>query len=152
VQDGTSFQQSLIALNQRLEAAGKAPVRVLTVPATLESEDMMEMVGAGLLPAMVADDWIAELWTTLVPGLRLQNTAVWRAGTDIAWAVRPGNPKLLAMLNDAIAKLGGNTQKIARGTAAYMHRLKQIHGATAGADIQRFQALRALFTKYGDSY
>jgi len=152
VQDGTSFQQSLVALNQHLEEARKLPVRVLTVPATLESEDMMEMVAAGLLPAMVADDWIAELWTTLVPGLRLQSTAVLREGADIAWAVRPGNPKLLATLNDAIGKLGGDTQKIARGTAAYMHKLKQIHGATAGADVQRFQTLRALFTRYGDSY
>jgi membrane-bound lytic murein transglycosylase MltF len=152
VQDGTSFQQSLVALNQRLEAAGKPRVRVLTAPATLESEDMMEMVGAGLLPAMVADDWIAELWTTLVPGLRLQTAAILREGTDIAWAVRPNNPKLLATLNDAIAKLGGDTQRIARATAAYMHKLKQIHGATAGADVQRFQVLRSLFTKYGDTY
>jgi membrane-bound lytic murein transglycosylase MltF len=152
VQDGTSFQQSLIALNQRLEAAGKPAVRVLTVPSTLESEDMMEMVAAGLLPAMVADDWIAELWSTLVPGLRLQNQAVLRSGTDIAWAVRPDNPKLLATLNDAIAKLGGDVQKIARGTAAYMHRLKQIHGATSGADVEHFKVLRSLFVKYGDAY
>ncbi|HTW28274.1 MAG TPA: transporter substrate-binding domain-containing protein [Acetobacteraceae bacterium] len=152
VQEGTSFQQSLAALNQRLKTAGKPEVRVETVPGTLESEDMMEMVGAGLLPAMVADDWIARLWTTLVPNLRIQDKAVLRSGVDIAWAVRPGNPKLLAVLNEAITKIGGDAQKIANRTAFYMRKLKRIHDATAGTDVKRFEVLRALFLKYGNEY
>jgi len=30
------------------------------VPDTLEPEDLMEMVTAGLLPATVVDDWLAK--------------------------------------------------------------------------------------------
>ena len=35
--------------------------------------------------------------------------------------------------------------------ANYMHKLKQIHGATNGVDVQRFETLLALLTRYGDS-
>jgi membrane-bound lytic murein transglycosylase MltF len=50
---------------------------------------MMEMVAAGLLPAIVVDDWVANLWTTLIPGLAVQKQAVLRSGADIGWVVRP---------------------------------------------------------------
>ena len=152
VQDGTSFQQSLATLNAKLSAEGKPPVKITTVPGVLEVEDIMEMVAAGLLPATVVDDWLADAWQPLIPGLELQDKAVLRSGTDIAWAVRPNNPKLLATLNEAITKLGGSTEQISKRTAGYLRSLKQIHNATGGTDVKRFEALRDLFIKYGDTY
>jgi membrane-bound lytic murein transglycosylase MltF len=56
--EGSSFQESLVA-------DGKAPVKIVGVPPALETEDLMEMAAAGLVPAMVADDWIANLWAGL---------------------------------------------------------------------------------------
>lgn len=150
--EGTSTYESLQALNQRLSAAGKPPVQIDLVPGALEDEDMMEMVGAGLLPAIVADDWIARLWTTLVPGIVMQPQVVLREGADIAWAVRPTNPKLLEVLNRAIDQIGHSTTAISRGTEAYLRKLKQIHGATSGADVKRFAELRTLFEQYGQQY
>ncbi len=152
VQDGTSFQQSLAVLNERFRATGKPTARIITVPGTLEVEDIMEMVAAGLLPATVVDDWLAQVWQPLIPGLALQDKAVLRSGTDIAWAVRPDNPKLLAMLNEAIARIGGNTERMSDQAAIYLRKLKQIHGATGGADVKRFELLRSLFIKYGGTY
>ena len=108
VRKSTSFYDSLTKLNARLAAAGKPPVGLTLVPDTLESEDMMEMVAAGLLPAIVADNWIARLWAQILKGLKLQPNAVLREGAEIGWAVRPDNPALLVNLNRAIGEINGS--------------------------------------------
>ena len=66
----TSTYASLVALNERLAAAGRPEATIIDLPPVLEVEDMMEMVAAGLLPAIPAEDWVADLWLPLVPGLQ----------------------------------------------------------------------------------
>jgi membrane-bound lytic murein transglycosylase MltF len=95
----TSYYESLTKLNERLAAQGKSPVTIIIVHDTLEVDNLMEMTAAGLLPATVADDWIADLWVQIIKGLWLHPKAALREGAEIGWAVRPDNPKLLAMLN-----------------------------------------------------
>ena len=91
----TSYYESLIKLNERLAALSEPPVTITLVPDTLEDEDLMEMTAAGLLPAVVVDDWIAKLWSQIIKGLKLHTKAMLREGAEIAWAVRPDNPKLV---------------------------------------------------------
>lgn len=150
--EGTSFYESLQSLNKSLTEAGKQPVKISLVPSALETEDLMEMVAAGLLPAIVADDWVANLWTDIIPGLTVQKQVVLRSSGDIGWAVRPNNPKLLEVLNTAIAQVGGSAVQLSNRNKVYLHKLKQLHGATSKADIQRFDALKTMFAKYGDKY
>ena len=71
----------------------------------------MEMTAAGLLPAAVGDHWVAELWVQIIKGLRLHPKAALRKGAEIAWAVRPDNPKLLTTLNRAITEITGNVNR-----------------------------------------
>ena len=46
---GSSFEESLMALNQRLTTDGKAPVKIVDVPSALETEDLMEMAANNLI-------------------------------------------------------------------------------------------------------
>jgi membrane-bound lytic murein transglycosylase MltF len=112
----------------------------------------MEMTAAGLLPAVVVDDWIARLWVQIIKGLKLHPKAVLWEGGQIAWAVRPDNPKLLATLDRAIAELDGDTIKWASHTKIYLEKLKQLHSATKGADMQRFRDTLAIFRTYAGQY
>jgi membrane-bound lytic murein transglycosylase MltF len=148
----TSYYESLTKLNERLVVMGKPPVIIRLVPDTLESEDLMEMTAAGLLPAVVVDDWIAQLWVQIIKGLKLHPKAVLREGGRIAWAVRPDNPKLLTTLNRAIAELDGDTIKWANHTKIYLAKLKELHGATQGADMQRFRDTLEIFRTYAGQY
>ena len=147
---GTSYRDSLRVLNAALTAAGKPPARVLDVPATLEPEDLMDMVAAKLLPAIVVDDWLAKLWLPMIPGLAMHPGAVLRDGATIAWAVRPDNPKLLELLNRAAASIGAPA--ISSGFAAYQRRVKQLRTATAPAEMERFRATLALFRRYSERF
>ena len=152
VRKSTSFYESLLKLNTDLAAAGKPEVSLSLVPDTLESEDMMEMVAVGLLPAIVVDNWIAEIWVQIVKGLKLHPNAVLRQGADIAWAVRPDNPQLLAMLNKAIAEVGHNATTISNRAKVYLLKIKQLHAATQGADMQRFRTTLGFFERYAGEF
>src|SRR6516162_9127987 len=116
----TSYYESLTKLNERLTAEGKPLVTITIVPDTLEVADLMEMTAAKLLPATVADDWVAGLWVQIIKGLRLHPKAAVREGAEIAWAVRPDNPKLLATLNRAIAEITGNVHQWSDQTRSYL--------------------------------
>lgn len=152
VRKSTSFYDSLTKLNARLAASGKPPVVLTLVPETLESEDMMQMVAAGLLPAIVADDWIAELWVRILKGIKPQSNVALRQGAEIGWAVRPDNPKLLATLNQAVTAISGDATKLSNRTRAYLSKIKQLHTATQGADMRRFQATVGIFKRYAGEY
>jgi membrane-bound lytic murein transglycosylase MltF len=148
----TSYYESLTKLNERLTAQGKPPVTITLVPDTLEVEELMEMTAAGLLPATVGDDWVAGLWVQIIRGLRLHPKAAVREGAEIAWAVRPDNPKLLATLNRAIAEITGNVTRWSDRNRSYLAKLKQLHTATRGADMQRFYDTIEIFRRHAGEY
>jgi membrane-bound lytic murein transglycosylase MltF len=148
----TSYYESLTKLNERLTAQGKPPVTIRLVPDVLELSDLMEVTAAGLLPATVGDDWVAGLWVQIIKGLKLYPKAAVREGAEIAWAVRPDNPKLLATLNRAIADITGNATRWSDHTRSYLAKLKQLHTATQGADMQRFRDTIQIFQRYAGQY
>jgi ABC-type amino acid transport substrate-binding protein len=67
VRPASSYYESLVAQNQRFEAAGKPAIELVLVPDALEDEDMLEMLNAGLIEAMVVDDWKARMWAQVLP-------------------------------------------------------------------------------------
>jgi membrane-bound lytic murein transglycosylase MltF len=152
VSRSTSYYESLTKLNERLTAQGRPPVTITIIPDVLEVADLMEMTAAGLLPATVGDDWVAGLWVQIIKGLRLHPRAALREGAEVGWAVRPDNPKLLATLNGAIAEITGNVIQWSAYTRSYLEKLKQLHTATRGADMQRFHDTVEIFRRYAGQY
>jgi membrane-bound lytic murein transglycosylase MltF len=151
VRRASSYFESLQALNARLTAAGALPVKVVLVPDALEDEDLLEMVDAGVVEAVVVDDWKAKMWAQILPRVRLEEHAVVRAGGRIGWATRKESPKLdaeiLAFLKAQVTK-GGVASRIDR----YMRNTKRLRNPTATAERKRFEQLLALFEKYGKRY
>lgn len=86
------------------------------------------------------------------PGFEIHKGAAIREGGDIAWAVRPSNPQLLAVLNRAIAEVGGSAQAMQNRMTVYLRKLKAIHSATAGPELQKFRATLAIFQRYSQEY
>jgi membrane-bound lytic murein transglycosylase MltF len=148
----SSYHDSLVALNQRLQAAGKPAVKLVQVPDELEDEDMMEMLNVGLLDYIVVDDWKARIWAQVLPKITLNEEAVLREEGPVGWALRKGSPLLMAELNDFYRN---HLKK--QGILNYLRqqqgkRVKALRDAGASADAKRFQELLALFRKYGAMY
>jgi membrane-bound lytic murein transglycosylase MltF len=148
----SSYYESLVALNERLAGAGKPPAKLVLVPDALEDEDMMEMVNAGLLEAIVADDWKARIWAQVLPKIKVNDGAVVRTGGLIGWGIRKESPKLRAELDDYYVKFIKRQNLQQARIKEYFGRIKQITNSTGSEDAKRFDATVVLFRKYGAQY
>jgi membrane-bound lytic murein transglycosylase MltF len=152
VRASSSFHESLLALNQRLKAAGKREAIIKPAPETLEDEDLLEMLNAGLVKVVIVDDYMGEFWKQVFPKIVLHPTLALRTGGQIAPAIRPNSPKLKAAL-DAFAKT--TTAGTAFGNIMlqrYLSGTRFTKTATASRDMERLQQAVELFRKYGDQY
>jgi len=152
VRPSSSYHESLVKLNEDFRRQGKKPVTLKPAPETLEDEDLLEMVSAGLVKVMVVDNHIAEFWKQIFPELTLHQDVGLRTGGQIAAAIRKGSPKLKAELDDFVKK---NALRTAFGNMMFQRYLKStkfVKSATSEEDLNRFQTLRELFRKYGEKY
>jgi membrane-bound lytic murein transglycosylase MltF len=152
VRRSSSYFASLQALNSRLAAQRKAPVKVVLADENLEDEDILEMVNAGLVTATIVDSHVAEFWGQIFSDITLQSDVVVRSAGAIAWAIRKNSPKLKATLDAFIVKHGigkptGNTL-----SRRYLQDTKWARNATASSDMQRFGDLAKYFRKYAQQY
>ncbi len=92
VREGSSELEGLVALNEAFALEGKPPIVIRTLPRTLEDEDLLEMVHAGLLPATVVDEFTGRFWSQIFPQFSLHEGIVVRPNVAMAWAVRKGSP------------------------------------------------------------
>ena len=152
VRKSSSYHDSLVALNERLKKAGKPPARLVPVPDALEDEDMMEMLNAGLLEAIVVDDWKARMWAQVLPKIKVNEGAVVRTGGKIGWAIRKQSPKMAAELNEFYAKFIEKQGVHQSRMKQYYSRVKQLKDPTGSAERKRFEDTMALFSKYGEKY
>jgi membrane-bound lytic murein transglycosylase MltF len=152
VRKSSSYHASLVALNERLKKDGKRPVALALVPDALEDEDMMEMVDAGLLEAIVVDDWKARMWAPVLRKLNVNEAAIVRTGGKVGWAIRKNSARLHGVLSEFhasyVRKQGLHTQRMQQ----YHARIKQLADPTASASRKRFEDTLALFEKYGALY
>ena len=152
VRKSSSYYESLVELNDRLKKAGKPPANLVLVPDALEDEDMMEMLNAGLLEAIVVDDWKARIWAQVLPKIKVNEGAVVRPGGLVGWAVRKDSPKLEAILNEFYANFVKKHGLQHARIKQYSSRIRQLKDPTGSADWKRFEETLALFRKYGEKY
>ncbi len=111
------------------------------IPGNLEDDDVLEMVNAGLIPAAVVDDYLAEFWRKVFPNIIVHDTVTLRTGANIAVPVRKNNPKLLAELNAFLAKFGLGTAFGNMMEKRYLASTSFVKQATAEAERGKFLAL-----------
>src|SRR5262245_46211746 len=96
VRTSSSYYESLTALNARFRQEGKKEVLLKAAPESLEDEDLMEMVNAGLVKTIVVDSHMATFWKQVFPNLVLHPDVAVRTGGQIAVAFRKESPQLKA--------------------------------------------------------
>ena len=148
----SSYYDSVVALNARLAKARKAPARIVELPDALEDEDVLEMLGAGLIGIAVVDDWKAKLWAPILPKIKVREDLVLREEGATGWAIRKGSPQLTAVLADYYRKVVRKQGVIEHRMAQQEKSIKQIGNNTTGAEWKRFEATVRLFEKYGAQY
>ncbi len=143
---------SMKALNERFKQAGKPEAKLVYLPSALEDEDLLEMLNAGLLQAVVVDDWKAKMWAQVLPKVKVHEDIVLRTKTKMGWAIRKNSPKLAAELTEFYAYYAKQTGGVPKLQRQYMARIKTLNDATATEDRKRLLALVDTFRKYGQQY
>jgi membrane-bound lytic murein transglycosylase MltF len=152
VRKSSSYWDSLETLNERLRKDGKPEVVLVPAPESLEDEDLLEMLNAGLLKILIVDSHKALFWRQVFSKLVLHTDVAVRTGAEIAWAIRKGSPQLKAELDAWIRTHG---EKSAFGKTAfkkYLQSTRYVKNAAAEAEMRKFRELIGLFRKYGDRY
>jgi len=146
------YQQGLLALNERFNAQGKPPMMVREAPPSLEDDDLLEMVNAGLIPAVVVDDYLAVFWKKIFPSLIVHDSIALRRGGTLAIAVRKNNPRLRAALNTFMGKYGLGSAFGNQIERQYLVNATYATRATSAEGRRTFLAVADLFRKYSDRY
>jgi membrane-bound lytic murein transglycosylase MltF len=152
VRQSSSYFESLIALNRRFKEEGKPEIQITLADENLEDDAIVEMVNAGLYPAMIMDNHKAKLWGKVFPKVTVHDDIVVREGGQIAWAIRKDSPKLMAVVNEFVVSHKVGTSLTNQLIKRYLHSTKFVTNANAEAERKKFEQLVGLFKKYSDQY
>src|SRR5262252_161679 len=152
VRKASSYYESLQALSDKFKKDGKPEIQFVFVPDSLEDEDMMEMLDAGLIEVMVVDDWKAHMWSQVLPKTTVRADLVLRADAKTGWAIRKDSPKLKAEIDDFFRNWAMKQGVADYRMNSYMKKVKELKDPTASAEYKRFKSTLALFEKYGKQY
>jgi membrane-bound lytic murein transglycosylase MltF len=148
----SSHYDSLTDLNSRRRRKGKPTIEIALADPRLGTDDLLEMVQAGLLPATVADNLAMTLWANVFTDLRTSDALMIADGGEIAAAMRKGSPELKTLI-DAFAethRVGMLMPNVI--TQRYRDRKDWVKPALDRAPFQRLEEMQALFKRYGKDY
>src|SRR3954465_9069521 len=148
----SSYWASLEALDRRLTAARRAPLRLVEADEHLEDEDLLDMLNAGLIPLTVVDDHKARLWAKLLPEIKVREGVSVREGGRIAFALRKRSPKLKAALDAFVAKTAKGTTFGNVVFNRYLAGTGVVKDASSEAERRKFEAMLGLFGRFGERY
>jgi membrane-bound lytic murein transglycosylase MltF len=152
IRESSSFYESLVALNDRFKKEGKKEVIIKTASENLETEDILEMVNAGLVKITIADTHMAEFWKQVFSNITLHPDVAVRTGAEIGWAIRQNSPQLKAELDAFIKANVKGTAFYNMTLKKYLKSVKYVKNATSEAEMKKFNQLIDFFRKYGEKY
>ena len=152
VRKSSSYYESIVALNQKFAAAKKSPVKVKEAPETLEDEDLLEMLDAGLIALIIVDKHKADFWKQIFPRLTVHADVAVRSGGDVGPAIRKGSPQFKAALDEFINRHRVGTSTGNQLLTRYLKNVKYVKNAASDKERKKFLALVQYFQKYGQQY
>ena len=152
VRRSSSYFESLVALNKKFKQKGLKPVKIELADENLETEDILEMVNAGLIPITVADSHLADFWSQIFKKLKVHQKLALHKGGRIAWAVRKDSPKLMKSIDAFVKK---NKQGTLMGNILikrYLQDTKWAKNSLSEESIERFDKTTTFFQKYAGEF
>jgi len=152
VRASSGFREYLETVNETLRKRGRKPITIRRAPEQLEDEDLMEMANAGLIDYVLTYRYKAELWTELLPHIRLHPDLLIQEEIAIAWMLRKKSPKLLKEANLFIRANQPGSKLSNILIRRYFHKERLLKAATTGKDLEHFRELIGYFETYAAQY
>ena len=152
VRPSSSYYESLLSLNDKFREAGKTQIDLQLADENLEDEDLLEMVNAGMIPAIVVDSHKAAFWAQVFDDITVHEDITVREGGAIAWAIRKNSPRLREAVNEfakdhRAGTLFGNVL-----LRRYLRSTKWVKNPQTEQEMRKFRATADFFKKYALQY
>ncbi|MEJ2283224.1 MAG: lytic transglycosylase F [Desulfobacterales bacterium] len=152
VRKSSSYYESLVELNASQKKNGKKPIKLIPADDSLEDEDLLEMVNAGLIPMIIMDSHKAQFWTQIFDKIQVHSEISVRTGGEIAWAFRKNSPKLKAVINKFVASHKEGTLIGNMLFKRYLKNTKYVKNSLSKKELKKFEDMVKLFKKYASRY
>jgi len=148
----SSYREHVDALNAGRRAAGKAEIPVTDADELLEDGDLLEMVDAGILPAVVVDSHMARFWDQFLPNIEVHQTLAVNADGEIAWAMRKDSPQLMRAVNAFVKRARAGTLLGNVVLNRYLLARDWLDNPLTEARRQRFDTTAEVIRRYAAEY
>ena len=152
VHEDSSYYESLTELNERFREQERPEINITLSDPRLETEDILEMVHAGLLPITVADGFRTRLWTKVFDKLKAPEDLVLKADGEVAVAIRKNSPRFKALVDDFMRNFKEGMKIPNIIIQRYRDNVDWIRPALKREPFERLQEIEGLFRKYGARY
>ncbi len=149
---GSSYVEHLAKLNEELASKGIAQVLVVEADANLLSEDIIELVNAGVVDMTVIDDFKATLWVKIFPNVVVREDIKISTGGHVGWAIRNDNPELEASLEEFLPQVRKRSLLGNMLIDRYFATTKWIRNPMDELERQKLEGFMLFFREYGDKY
>ncbi|ARU55474.1 lytic transglycosylase [Oleiphilus messinensis] len=150
---GSSYVEHLKQYNQKQADLGHTVITGIETDSRLLSEDILELVNAGIFQYTIVDGYKARLWSTYLDQIVIEQNVVLATGNQIGWAIRKNSPELHKALQhffETKAKKGtlfGNMLN-----KRYLEPNRWLKNPLQSNDRDKLNKILPLFQKYGDQY
>ncbi len=152
VRQASSYVSHLKQLNNKLLVRKIDPIDIVEAQQYIVTEDILDMVNAGIIPITVADHHLAMAWKQIMPNIVIRDDIAINSGGKIAWAVRKENSQLRAHLNAFLHK---NKKGTLLGNILYKRyylKAKGVKNPISKQERQKLTKVIDLFKKYAHRY
>ena len=152
VRPSSSYQESLEKLNASFRQRGLEEIIITPASEYLETEDLLEMVNAGLIGITIADSYLAEFWAQVLPDIVVHTDVAVGTGQKIAWAIRRDATGLKPHVDRFIAANDKGSLLFNTLIKRYLENTKFVKNALADEERVKLHDTVELFRKYGGQY
>ncbi|MBL1320768.1 MAG: lytic transglycosylase F [Methylophaga sp.] len=146
---GSSYVEHLEQLNQTIP---NNPIKIIEAQEHLASEDILEILNAGIIEITVVDGFKANLWAKVLPNIKVRDDLIINEAGSIGWAVRKNNPELKKDLDIFMNKVKKGTLLGNILFNQYYGRDQKLENLKSSEEREKFSQHIDLFKKYGDQY
>ncbi len=139
VRRSSSYFEHLQGLNAKRSGRGQQPIPITEADENLEDYDLLDMVNAGILEAIVVDSHKAALWEQVFERIEVHRNLEVNSGSRIAWALRKNSPQLMRSVSAFSAKVRKGSLLGNILIERYLGDAEWLENALASEDQERYE-------------
>jgi membrane-bound lytic murein transglycosylase MltF len=148
----SSYVEHLQNLNKDLNFLDMPEITIIESDDSLLTEDILELVNAGIIDYTVCDDLKANLWAQVLPNLNVLSDIKIAEDKNMSWAIRKNSPEMEQALTSFMKTVKRGTLMGNLLFSRYFENTKWIDNPVERLERDKLAKFIHLFERYGDMY